>query len=296
MDVIVTTGPPQSMHLIGQRLHRETGLPWIPDFRDPWTKMYYLRYLPLSRRSWNRLAEMERSVAREASAVLTVTPMVQAYFRGLTQRPVAMITNGYDAEDFAGDAPSPDGHFNLTHTGLFAADGNPRILWKVLGEKAAADPAFRCALRLRLAGKVDQEVMDSIRASGLGDSVVDLGYCEHLVAVEEQRAATLLLLPLRNDPEYRVILPGKLFEYLAARRPILGIGQEDGAMAEVLKETGAGTMADWTNETAVRSFVDAAWEAFQKGGVVDTKGDVARYERRSLTRELAALLETVAGK
>ena len=108
--------------------------------------------------------------------------------------------------------------------------------------------------------------------------------------------ATLLLLPLRNDPEYRVILPGKLFEYLAARRPILGIGQEDGAMAEVLKETGAGTMADWTNETAVRSFVDAAWEAFQKGGVADTKGDVARYERRSLTRELASLLETVAGK
>ena len=296
VDVIVTTGPPQSLHLIGQRLHRETGLPWIPDFRDPWTKMYYLRYLPLSRRSWNRLAEMERSVAREASAVLTVTPMVQAYFRGLTQRPVAMITNGYDAEDFAGDAPSPDGHFNLTHTGLFAADGNPRILWKVLGEKAAADPAFKAALHLRLAGKVDEEVMASIREAGLGDSMVDLGYCEHLAAVGEQRRATLLLLPLRNDPEYRVILPGKLFEYLAARRPILGIGQEDGAMAEVLKETGAGTMADWTNETAVRSFVDAAWEAFQKGGVADTKGDVARYERRSLTRELASLLETVAGK
>ena len=296
VDVIVTTGPPQSLHLIGQRLHRETGLPWIPDFRDPWTKMYYLRYLPLTRRSWKRLAAMEASVARDASAVLTVTPMVRQYFRGLTGRPVAMITNGYDAEDFAGDAPSPDGHFNLTHTGLFAADGNPRILWKVLGEKAAADPAFRCALRLRLAGKVDQEVMASIREAGLGDSVVDLGYCEHLAAVGEQRAATLLLLPLRNDPEYRVILPGKLFEYLAARRPILGIGQEDGAMAEVLKETGAGTMADWTNETAVRACIDAAWEAFRSGGVPETTGNVARYERRALTRELAELLKEVTGK
>ena len=99
VDVIVTTGPPQSMHLIGERLHKDLGIPWVADFRDPWTKMYYLKHLPLTKRSWRRLHEMEEKVAREASAVLTVTPMVRDYFKGLTSRPVPMITNGYDAEN-----------------------------------------------------------------------------------------------------------------------------------------------------------------------------------------------------
>ena len=296
VDAIVTTGPPQSMHLIGQRLHRALGIPWIADFRDPWTKMYYLRHLPLTKRSWRRLHEMEESVAREASAVLTVTPMVQEYFKGLTDRPVAMITNGFDDIDFLGNLfPAPDGRFNLVHTGLFAADGNPLVLWKVLGEMAAESEDFKKQLRLRFAGKVDKEVMDSIREAGIGDAVVNLGYCNHKKAIWEQCAASLLLLPLRNDPEYRVILPGKLFEYLASKKPILGIGQEDGATAAVLKETEAGVMADWDNEKAIREFIELIWNKFDGGRRYvqwETK-NIDRYTRRSLTAELAKLLDSV---
>ena len=220
VDVIVTTGPPHSMHLIGQRLHRELGIPWIPDFRDPWTRMYYLKHLPMTRRTWRRLRAMEQSVLDECTTVLAVTPLVQEEFQAQTKTPVAMITNGYDGGDF--DQPvEPDGLFNVVHTGLFAADGNPLNLWKVLGVKAWADAEFKKALRLRLVGRVDREVYAAIEEAGLRDNVVDLGYCDHLTAVREQLAASVLILPLRNDPEYRPILPGKLFEYLASRRPVL---------------------------------------------------------------------------
>ena len=302
VDAIVTTGPPQSMHLIGQALHKATGLPWIPDFRDPWTRMYYLKHLPLTRRTWRRLQRMEQSVLDSCSTVLAVTPLVQEDFQARTKTPVAMITNGFDAEDFAGTV-TPDGCFNLVHTGLFAADGNPLVLWKVLGGMAARDAAFRDALRLRLVGKVDREVREAIAAEGLADRVVDLGYRDHAAAVQEQRTASVLLLPLRNDPDYRIILPGKLFEYLAARRPVLGIGQEDGAMARVLADTHAGITAGWDNENAVRAYLEAAWAAFRgepfapqpglQPGLAATTGAVEQYTRTNLTKSLAALLDSV---
>ena len=137
---------------------------------------------------------------------------------------------------------------------------------------------------------------NAIAEAGLKDNVVDLGYRDHLTAVREQLAATMLVLPLRNDPEYRPILPGKLFEYLASRRPVLGIGQEDGAMARVLANTGAGVTAGWDNLEAMRDFIDKAWEQCKAGGVPPVEGDIARFSRRSLTRELAALLERVSNE
>ena len=213
--------------------------------------MYYLKHLPMTRRTWRRLRAMEQSVLDECTTVLAVTPLVQEEFQAQTKTPVAMITNGYDGGDF--DQPvEPDGLFNVVHTGLFAADGNPLNLWKVLGVKAWADAEFKKALRLRLVGRVDREVYAAIEEAGLRDNVVDLGYCDHLTAVREQLAASLLILPLRNDPEYRPILPGKLFEYLASRRPVLGIGQEDGAMARVLADTGAGVTAAQGRRRAAR--------------------------------------------
>ena len=295
VDVIVTTGPPHSMHLIGQALHRELGLPWIPDFRDPWSRMYYLKHLPMTGRTWRRLRAMEQSVLDECSAVLAVTPLVQEEFRAQTATPVEMITNGYDGGDFD-QRVEPDGLFNVVHTGLLASDGNPLNLWKVLGAKAWADPEFRKALRLRFAGKVDREVYRAVEDAGLKDNIVDLGYCDHLTAVREQLAATVLILPLRNDPEYRPILPGKLFEYLASRRPVLGIGQTDGAMARVLEETGAGATVGWDDLKGTGAFIDRAWEQYRSGGVPSVGGDITRFSRRSLTRRLAALLDRVTNE
>ena len=291
VDAIVTTGPPHSVHLIGECLHRDLGIPWIPDFRDPWSKMYYLKYLPMTRSTWRRLRAMEKRVLDSCSTVLSCTPLMQEDFRSMTSTPVACITNGYDEEDFSGPAPSADGRFNLVHTGLFAADGNPFALWKVLGEMASACPAFRAALRIRLVGKVDREVVEALSAAGL--EAVLMGPQDHAAAVREQRAATVLLLPLRNDPEYRPILPGKLFEYLAARRPVLGIGQPDGAMAQVLSATRAGVTVNWEDETGLRAFLADAWQQFRSGGVPATAGDIGPYSRRATARQLALLLEQV---
>jgi hypothetical protein len=294
VDAIVTTGPPHSVHLIGQRLHKALGTPWIPDFRDPWSRMYYLKYLPMTSRTWRRLRAQEQAVLDQCSTVLACTPLVQEDFRAQTRTPVACITNGFDEEDFLGPAPEGDGLFNITHTGLFAADGNPLALWKVLEKLAKTEPGFRQELRIRLVGKVDREVLDAIATAGLSENVVLLGPLNHADAVREQRSATILLLPLRNDAQYAPILPGKLFEYLAARRPVLGIGQEEGAMANVLFSARAGITADWDNPAPIRAFLANAWRQHCEGGVPATTGDISPYTRRATTKALADLLEKVS--
>ena len=256
VDVMVTTGPPHSVHLIGLQLHKALGTPWIPDFRDPWSRMYYLKYLPMTEKTWNKLRRQEQTVLDSCSTVLACTPLVQEEFQAQTHTPVACITNGFDEADFAERLlPRWDGHFNITHTGLFAADGNPLALWKVLGILAASEPGFREDLRIRLVGKVDREVLDA---------------------------------------QYRPILPGKLFEYLAARRPILGIGQEDGAMARVLFSAKAGITADWEDTAPMRAFLANAWRQHCEGGVPATNGDISSYTRRNLTHALAQLLSQVS--
>ena len=213
-------------------------------------------------------------------------------FEKMTGTPVELITNGFDESDFSEEIV-PDGFFNITHTGLFAADGNPETLWKVLADKCAEDSSFRDALRLRLVGKTDSAITESIRQAGLGDNLVDLGYRDHRTAVREQKNASLLILPLRKEPEYRAVLPGKLFEYLASRRPILGIGQTDGAMARIIGNTGSGVVYDWDQESKIRACIDFCWDEFRQGELDDNSSDISEYTRRGLTHRYASLLDEI---
>jgi len=293
VDAIVTTGPPQSMHLIGLGLSRETGLPWIADFRDPWTKMFYFKHLGLNARSEKKHHELEQKVLDGATRVISVSPFVQKEFQAMTSTPVELITNGFDEADFATEF-EPDACFNITHTGLFASDGNPETLWKVLAAKCATDEEFKHALRIRLVGKTDKGIIDSIVNAGLSENLVDLGYQDHKTAVKEQRNASVLILPLRQEPEYRAVLPGKLFEYLASRRPILGIGQDDGAMARIIQDTSSGVVHDWDEEQKIASWIDFAWEEFKNDELKDNMSDISAYSRKGLTKKLVKLLEEVS--
>ena len=188
VDAVVTTGPPQSMHLIGRGLKRSLGLPWIADFRDPWTRMFYYKHLCLSKFADRKHHRLEQSVLDEADLVLAVSPPVRDDFQAQTRTPVHLITNGYDEDDFPVREPGSrrDGKFRIVHTGLFAADGNPLKLWDALARRCREDEDFAQRLEIRLAGKTDAPVLEAIRERGLGAQLVDLGYLPHSRVVQEQ--------------------------------------------------------------------------------------------------------------
>jgi len=321
VDLIVSTGPPQSMHLIGRRLAKETRLPWIADFRDPWTRIFYFKHLSMTRATERWHKKMEKKVLDEATAVVAVSPLVQQEFQAMTLTPVELVTNGFDecdydmgGKDISGTdttcadndeqtlvkslltAGGPGKDFVITHTGLFAADGNPTVLWEVLAEKCASDEEFRSRLKIRLVGKTDDAIIQSISDYGLTDNLTDLGYQPHSAAVEEQRKASLLILPLRKEPEYKAVLPGKLFEYLASWRPVLGIGQPDGAMSMILNQTKTGVVLNWDDKASVRRFIDLCWQNHLKGNLTVEDADISQFTRRNLTRRMAQLFDGLTEK
>ncbi|MBO5074586.1 MAG: glycosyltransferase family 4 protein [Bacteroidales bacterium] len=299
VDLIVSTGPPQSMHLIGLRLARETGLPWIADFRDPWTRIFYFKHLQMTKATERWHEKMEKKVLDEASAVVAVSPLVQQEFQAMTDTPVELITNGFDECDFEGSECTeayggPEKNFTITHTGLFAADGNPTVLWDVLSEKCAKDEQFRKLLKIKLIGKNDEQISKALEDRGLKDMLEDMGYQPHSAAVQEQRTASVLILPLRKEPEYKAVLPGKLFEYLASFRPVLGIGQTDGAMAMILNETKTGKVIDWEDKEGISEYIEKCWERHLEGRLTTEGADLSHFTRRSITRRMVQLFERLA--
>ena len=309
VDAIVSTGPPHSMHLIARALHRSTGIPWTADFRDPWTRIFYFKHLPLTRRSRKRYAAMELSVLREADRVVAVTDsMVRDFLEELGEQrgnpdsgkaeglekscgKFHVIENGYDEADFSDitAAELPEG-FNLVHTGLFSAEGNPRKLWKVLAELCRENPDFNRDLHLTFAGKTDPEILAAVRKAGLGDHLTDRGYIPHHEANSLQKAADLLLLPLREEPEATGILTGKYFEYLAAGRPIAAFGPHGSVLEQSLAVTRTGEIFDWDEEAPLKAYITALYTrtlAFEP----NTEA-ISAYTRRSLAGRYAALLDT----
>ena len=296
VDLIVSTGPPQSMHMIGLRLAEETGLPWIADFRDPWTKIFYFKHLSMTKATERWHEKMEKKVLDNASAVVAVSPLVQQDFKSITETPVELITNGFDECDFPQvECHEADGgadrDFVITHTGLFAADGNPTTLWQVLSEKCSQDEVFKKLLKIKLIGKTDDQIKAAIAEAGLKENTIDMGYQPHAKAIEEQRTASVLILPLRKEPEYKAVLPGKLFEYLASLRPILGIGQPDGAMSMILDSTKTGVVLDWEDKASIGKFIDRCWKKHLEGGLTASDADISQFTRRNLTRRMAQLFE-----
>lgn len=296
VDIIVSTGPPHSMHLIAEKLSREVNIPWVADFRDPWTKMFYFKHLHLSPWAERRHRKLEKKVLDRASVIVSVSPLVQKEFQEMTSTEVELITNGYDESDFKDAIVEADGYFNIVHTGLFASDGNPETLWKALGDKCRKDSMFSRKLRIRLVGKTDAEILSSITENGLENNLINNGYQPHGVAVKEQKNATVLILPLRKEPEYKAVVPGKVFEYLAAGHPILGIGQTDGAMAMILDSTRTGKVFQWDDYDSTSAFIELQWQRFIQDETGTPPADISGFSRRALTSRMVDLFEKLLTK
>ena len=290
IDTVITTGPPHSLHLIGLRLKKELNLHWIADFRDPWTTIHYYRSLQLTKASKRKHKALEKKVLNGADGIVVTSPGTKAEFTEITNKPISVITNGYDTSEKIERVP--DAEFTLVHVGSLLSDRNPEVLWKVLSKLCTENKAFKNAFRLKLVGAVGAEIQESLSSFKLAEHVQTPGYVSHDKAVQLQFNAQILLLIEMNQPETKAIIPGKLFEYLYARRPIVALGPEGSDIRSILDDTAAGNFFLYSEEERLKNQLLAYFEAFQNNSLMISSENIERYSRRELTKTMANLILT----
>ena len=296
VDAIISTGPPHSMHLIALKLKEDLGIPWIADFRDPWTEIDYYDDLHLTRWADRKHHRLEREVLEKADKVVTVAPDGAKRLGRLGNRNVRTIYNGFDRDDDAQTPVSISDTFTLTYLGVLSKIQNPKQFWQVLGELVKEDEEFSKKLKIKLIGQIDNSVIRSIEEQGLSGYVALSPYVPHDQVSEVHRSSTLLLLFLMPDSEPRAkgLLTGKLFEYMASGRPILCIGPEDGDAAHILKETHAGQTVNFEDKKKMKEVIKDLYQKYLKNGLPSNESqEVEKYSRRALTGEYAKILNKI---
>jgi glycosyltransferase involved in cell wall biosynthesis len=303
VDVIVSTGPPHSMHLIGMNLHKEMGIPWLADFRDPWVNIDFAGDLKMSSWAKNKNISLEKKVLNTADLVVVVSELMAEEFRSKTNKPVELITNGFDPDDFIVDETliRKDGKFSIVHTGSLNDRRNHPALWKCIAELREQNAEFKTLCEIRLIGKNDVSVRESIQNEGLNDCTVWIDYLPHEQIMIEQQSASLLLLSINNygaaeDHFFssKATLTGKLFEYLAAERPILMIGPDDGQAAEVVRKSTSGYVSDFNDSANMMSILKTVFENRNKEKIKQGGGSLEQYSRKNLTENLSKLLNNLS--
>lgn len=289
IDTIITTGPPHSVHLIGLKLSKRFRIKWVADFRDPWTQIGYHKKLKLTESSELKHQNLEQKVLDAASHIITTSFTTKEEFGKQTQTPVTVITNGYDKHYTTGE--EVDTMFSISHIGSLLSGRDPENLWQVLGELSRENLSFKKDLELKLVGAISEEVLAAIKKEGLTDNLKVIGYVPHSEAVSIQKRSQVLLLIEINSPDTSGIIPGKLFEYMAARRPILALGPEKWDVERILNETGSGNYFNYFEKDELKHRILAYYELYLKNQLCSESRNIENYSRRNLTAKLAQLLK-----
>jgi glycosyltransferase involved in cell wall biosynthesis len=293
IDAILSSSYPITCHLIAKTLAEKYQIPWIADLRDLWTQNPYSNHC-----APRRFAErnLELQTLGKASALVTVSePLADDLSRLHANKPVYVITNGFDPEDAHFDRPKLTDKFTISYTGmLYDGKRDPVMLFEALKNlirDGVIDPE---RVEVRFFGSQDPWLFDEIKGAGLEGVVNVFGFVPRDQALQRQRESQLLLLLLWNNPQEKGVYTGKVFEYLAAGRPIIALGgPEESVVKDLLNETRAGHYATSLEdlEVALSKYYS---EYVRTGAIPRTKESaIMKYSHLEMAKKFADLLDKV---
>jgi glycosyltransferase involved in cell wall biosynthesis len=292
IDVVITTGPPHSVHLIGMKLKQQANhLKWIADFRDPWTEIDYFNKLSLTKWGLKKHQRLEKEVLTIADEVVIVSPDWAKGLERISGRKIHTFFNGFDEKDFS-IKKDVSSNFTFIYAGLLNRDRNQPFLWKVLNDLCLENESFAKSFRLRIVGSVDEDVKSQIiDFEHLHNRTSFLGYLSHSESIDEMFAAHIQLLLINNTPNQKGILPGKIFEYLATERVILCIGPKDSDVAKVIHDTNAGFVVNYNDECELKVKILHCFSDYQLNRLKGAEpSKIASYSRRAISEEFMKII------
>jgi len=295
VDAIVSTGPPHSMHMIGLGLQKRLHIPWLADFRDPWTDIDFYHKLMLTKWADTKHHRLERLVFKNATLVVTVSQDWANNMLKAGANRVEVVHNGYDHEDFNFLPIKRDEEsFIISYFGSLNKDRNPEILWNVLYDLSEDNKDFRKSLQLHFYGTVDIALKDSLMAYDLLGRTTFFEYVEHEEALKKSAQSSVLLLLLNNTPNVMGIIPGKMYEYMAAQRPILCIGPTDNDAAHIINDIGAGKVVDYNDFEGMKAVVLKLYASCKQDEIKTDTAKLMNYSRKILSSKISKLLNGIS--
>ena len=290
VELILSTGGPFSSHIVASKLSKETGIPWIADYRDLWTLNSCYNNSKLRRFFECRL---ERSALQNASKIVTISnPLasMQASFLGM---PVYTVTNGFDQGDYSKQVKA-DTTLSIVYTGiLYEGYRTPSALFEALRLLLQKNLIETSKLEIHFYGANKPYLQNLLMGTGLDDMVHLHDSIPFEECVRRQQSATILLFLNWNDLEQKGLYSGKIFEYLGARRPILAFPRNpDSVVDQLLERTNAGVLCDTPEEiaTQLKEWYDTfySFDELPYNGVDD---EILKFDRRNQARQFAELFD-----
>jgi len=291
IDTIITTGPPHSVHLIGLELKRKLNINWISDFRDPWVKLNYLNrfhLLPFSRKSH---ISLRNKVLINSNAVIVTSERLKDLFSNITSN-IYKITNGFD---YIIKENNLDNKFSISHIGSLYPERNPKFLWDSLEE--LFEGSFKKDLQINFIGNTSEKIKKELSRRKFHNHIRFYDYVDYNRALELMCSSQALLMIEVNDEESSYAIPGKLFDYLNSKRPIISIGPNISEVSEILNNTNSGKFFNYHDKRNLKLYINQLYKSYKNGtNIISDKSKIDMFKRINLTKKLSEVIVTVDKK
>ncbi|MBC8321731.1 MAG: glycosyltransferase family 4 protein [Bacteroidetes bacterium] len=293
IETVITSSPPHSTQLIGLKLKKNFGNCWIADLRDPWTDIYYYNRMYHSLLAKKLDKKKETEVLQKADKIIVVSKSIKDLFAskiaGHEKGKINIISNGFDTADFNFNESDINDQFVITYTGTLAEnyniDGFLRALINIV------EKHDELKIKLQFVGKVSTGYRDLIENSALGPICSFVGHVDHNSSIAYLKKSSVLFLAIPDVPQNEGILTGKLFEYLAARKPIIGVGPVNGDASVIIDECSAGKMFHYNDEVSIFDYIVDLYLKWVESPEISLEGELYKnYSRENLTAKLVTLI------
>ncbi|MCX6231382.1 MAG: glycosyltransferase family 4 protein [Bacteroidetes bacterium] len=296
IDTIITTGPPNSTHLVGLKLKKKYNLPWIADFRDPWTDIFFYDLLYHTKLAEFIDKKLEKKVIENADSITTVSDTLIEMFKeksgNINPEKFTTIPNGFNHEDFLlPSTPSKD-TFILMYIGSLSIDYNLDCMIKAFSNVIKANPVVK--IKIVMIGKIDKKINDIFNKEEISDNLEVINFVLHNEVIKLLKTSTAVFFTIYPAVRKEGLISAKIFEYLAVKKPIICIGPTKGDVAKLIHECNAGEVLDYEDEDGITKYFQSLIDKWKLNYNLDLYGEeYNKYSRYNQVEKFAKIINLI---